>query len=358
MSGPLLNLLFFLAVAVALWLGVRYGRTLLGSLRRNRAYATRVLREDLLKHILERRLDEGEAGARELRRALRISEKRFRAVVSDLEAHGMLTAELQLTETGQEYALRIMRAHRLYERYLAEETGYNEVEWHRRADDREHLLSEREVEELARKLGNPTYDPHGDPIPAQDGTVATRSDALPLSELEPRRDARILHVEDEPEALYRDLVAAGLACGQHVRLTARNDRELTVRCEGREATISVAAAGNVTVALVEKEADAPGLTGVPLSSVPPGRRVRVHSLSPRLRGSDRRRLLDLGLLPGTLIGVEFRSAGGDPVAYDIRGSLIALRRSQTDLIFVEAPAGSKDEGGGNVGTMEQTNTTE
>ncbi|MBE0645625.1 MAG: FeoA domain-containing protein [Bacteroidetes bacterium] len=349
MSTPLLNLLVFFLLALSLIAGWHYGRGFLRVLRRNREFKARVLREDLLKHLLESRLSASPLPKEQLLRALRIDEHELRDVTQDLEAHGMLEADLQLTSAGQTYALRIMRAHRLYERYLAEETGYGEQEWHRYADEREHDLTEQDIAGLARKLGNPTHDPHGDPIPAQDGFVTYHENSHALAGLVPGQLVRIVHVEDEPEALYAELVAAGLASGQYVRVLHADDQHVRLSCEGREVRLSYRAAENVTVvADLREDEHAVPEHGVTLSSLQPGQHARVISLSQRLRGSERRRLLDLGLLPGTDISAELRSPGGDPVAYDIRGSLIALRRKQADLILVEPPADDNGPGTSNV----------
>ena len=71
-----------------------------------------------------------------------------------------------------------------------------------------------------------------------------------------------------------------------------------------------------------------------LSSLKVGQTAKVVSLSPACRGVERRRLMDLGLLPGTLVKAEMVSPSGDPTAYLIRQSLIGLRREQADLIYI------------------------
>ena len=79
-----------------------------------------------------------------------------------------------------------------------------------------------------------------------------------------------------------------------------------------------------------------------LSALTPGEAARVTGISALCRGLERRRLLDLGLVPGTTIEAEFTSPSGDPTAYRVRGGLLALRREQADLIHVNgaaAPAG-------------------
>lgn len=72
----------------------------------------------------------------------------------------------------------------------------------------------------------------------------------------------------------------------------------------------------------------------PLSALRPGAQARVLRLAPECTGVERRRLLDLGFVPGTLVEVEMVSPSGDPTAYRLRGTQIALRREQSRLIFV------------------------
>jgi DtxR family Mn-dependent transcriptional regulator len=83
-------------------------------------------------------------------------------------------------------------------------------------------------------------------------------------------------------------------------------------------------------------------TGERLSDLKPGERGRVLRISRACHGTDRRRLLDLGLTTGTVVETEMTSAGGDPVAYRIRGAMIALRREQANLIHMERLAQTQD----------------
>jgi DtxR family Mn-dependent transcriptional regulator len=98
-------------------------------------------------------------------------------------------------------------------------------------------------------------------------------------------------------------------------------------------------AANIAVIPVSEEPKAEDTHGEPLTNLKPGQEAQVMALSPRIRGAERRRLMDLGLLPGTTIEVEMASAGGDPIAYRIRGALIALRKSQAQLISVYPDSG-------------------
>ena len=79
---------------------------------------------------------------------------------------------VELTPAGRKIALAVIRHHRLLEQYLADALGYSWDQVHAEAEKLEHHISEDLEEKIARSLGNPTHDPHGDPIPAPDGTIA------------------------------------------------------------------------------------------------------------------------------------------------------------------------------------------
>jgi DtxR family Mn-dependent transcriptional regulator len=102
------------------------------------------------------------------------------------------------------------------------------------------------------------------------------------------------------------------------------------------------AAANISAMPIETTQPTTGLYGDRLDSLKPGEQAKVVGLSPRSRGPERRRLLDLGILSGTVISAELSSPGGDPIAYRIRGALIALRKEQAQLIHItdrqEVPA--------------------
>jgi len=299
----------------------------------------RVLTEDALKHIQHRENHGNKPSLESLAGILSISTNQAAEVISHLEEGGFIKtqgSEFKLTPSGREYALRIIRAHRIYERYLADETGYGEAEWHSKAHQVEHQLSLEEVEKLASQLGNPTYDPHGDPIPTSDGLMIYREDRIALSQLDLDTPARIIHIEDEPEAIYAQLVAEGLHVGQEVRLLETSSQRIRFWAGHDEHVLAPILAANISVIPIRETPQVVEMPGEPLTNLKPGQEAQVVALSPRIRGAERRRLMDLGLLPGTSIEVEIESAGGDPIAYRVRGAVIALRKSQAELINVNS----------------------
>jgi DtxR family Mn-dependent transcriptional regulator len=106
-----------------------------------------------------------------------------------------------LTSAGRQAALEVVRHHRLLETYLHQKLGYSWDEVHAEADRLEHVLSEELEERIAVALGEPDYDPHGEPIPSRDLRLPKAS-SLRLSELRPGQQAVIERVElSDPEAL-------------------------------------------------------------------------------------------------------------------------------------------------------------
>jgi DtxR family Mn-dependent transcriptional regulator len=304
--------------------------------QRGRRISARIRREDALKHIHSCEMGGSLASIQSIAGALGVNLNEATATLSELEAHNLAQISnggIRLTAAGRESALHILRAHRMWERYLADETGYSEQEWHDLAERYEHELTPSEVEALSARLGYPTHDPHGDPIPAADGEIVPHGGA-PLTAAEVDIPLRIVHLEDEPDIVYAQLVAEGLHPGMLLRLVERTPERLRFWAGGDEHTLAPVVAANISVLpLPDVEAEEP--IGKPLSHIQSGETAVVLSISPACRGLDRQRLLDLGLLPGTKVGVELIGPGGDPKAYRIRGALIALREDQAQRILVE-----------------------
>src|ERR671919_824564 len=101
-----------------------------------------------------------------------------------------------LTRRGRAEALRLVRRHRLIETFLLEHLEYSWEDVHEEAESLEHAVSDEFTERLAELLGHPARDPHGDPIPAADGTLVLES-SKPLSEAQVGRRVRIVKVDDD-----------------------------------------------------------------------------------------------------------------------------------------------------------------
>lgn len=126
---------------------------------------------------------------------------------------------VQLTSGGEKVALEVIRHHRLIELYLSHHLGVSLDKLDAEAERLEHVLSEELEEKIAASLGQPTHDPHGDPIPTRDGAVEDLHNPL-LSDLRPGQHGVIVRVSDRNPDVLRELTAQRLLPGRHVRVTA------------------------------------------------------------------------------------------------------------------------------------------
>lgn len=318
------------------WL--RAVRARIGRRRRERE---RARAEDALKWLHECEQAERVCSPAVLAERLGVGVVDASALAAELVAGGLATSSssgLGLTPRGRAYARRVLRTHRLWERYLADRTGVPASSWHAEAERVEHELTPAEAERLASRLGDPRYDPHGDPIPTAMGEVPSPR-GVPLTRIPAGRSVVVTHVEDEPPEVYARLAEAGLTPGLAVDVVgppgaAEGPARVHVRVRGVEGALTAVEAANVTVELLPPGRVAPGRRRT-LADARVGEGVRVLGIAPSCQGPQRRRLLDLGVVPGTVIEPELVSASGDPVAYRIRGAVIALRRQQAEWVEVE-----------------------
>lgn len=313
--------------------------------RRGRKAAERVLIEDTLKYLFKCKKGNQHPTLVSVAGMLSVDLDRASQILDITRERELVSLEgdeLQLTSKGREMALQIIRAHRLWERYLADSTGFAEGEWHKQAEKVEHHLSSEQLDRLSAKLGRPTHDPHGDPIPSPTGDLEHHG-GQPLSTLEEGSLARIVHIEDEPDIFYAQIVAQGIHPQMIVRVGEKTPERVQLWSEGREINLAPMIANNLSALPVEDEEVDETKEGITMDRLERGQRGKVIEISPRMRGLDRRRLLDLGVLPGTEVRAEMVSPSGDPTAYRIRESLIALREEQARQIRVRVGNGHDDE---------------
>ena len=267
------------------------------------------------------------------------------SVVRGLEEAGLLLARLQedgfvepvgrgfrLTEAGRRYALQVVRAHRLFETWLARETGTEASAWHRKAEEAEHRLSTEETEALSASLGHPRFDPHGDPIPTRHLTLPELGEVA-LLEAKVDEVVRITHIEDEPANVFRKIAARGLAPGVILKIRKTGIGAIEVEAESRNHQLSRVEAAHIQV-IAEAEEEVVKPDWIRLSDLGDGESGTIQALSAVVQGSGRMRLLDLGVVPGSRVSVDLTGPFRSPRGYRIRGTLVGLRRDQAENIFV------------------------
>lgn len=300
----------------------------------------RELLEDTLKFIFNQQQSGRTVSVEALEGKLKVSSKKAFKLINIMEAQGLIQhnmEHLELTVNGEMMALQIVRAHRLWERYLADEARIPLEKVHTIAHQREHGMSFEEINELDASLGHPLKDPHGDPIPDSDGRFRPFDQGKPLTAWDADQLAKIIHLEDEPPLAYAQIVATGLSLGQEIRIIEKNSARILITDGLNEFTLAPAVAANVFVQPISL-AEMNRQNTIRLSDLSTREKAEIVELDERVQGFTRRRFLDLGLTPGTVIFPELDNSFGDPRAFRVRGTLIALRKEQANDIWVRPVA--------------------
>lgn len=305
-------------------------------IRRSVKHDRKVIIEDILKMLYHAEDNKKGMSVNSLFGRLKSDKKHLLEILHKIEGEGLVSFSddrLKLSDAGRDYALRIIRAHRLWEKYLSEETGYEKHEWHDRAEQMEHQLTVQEADELAFQLGNPHFDPHGDPIPSKDGKMQPLQGKA-LSSFPVGTHAKIIHIEDEPEVIYKQIIAEDLHIGSHLKIIESNEKRIKFHAEGEEYILAPIVAANITIAKLKKE-EISEKNITRLSTLKKGEMAQVIGISRECKGENRRRLLDLGIVMGTEISIDITSPLNDPKGYLIRDTVIAFRNDQAAHILIE-----------------------
>jgi DtxR family Mn-dependent transcriptional regulator len=192
--------------------------------------------EDYAKAIyaLQRRSADGGVSNNDLAERLGVTPASASSMVKKLAERGLVEHRpyrgVQLTPEGERVALEVLRHHRLLELYLSEHLGVPWDRVHEEAEALEHAISEDLEARIAAKLGHPTHDPHGDPIPTA-ALEIEEIDSLPLSAPKVGDHGRFVRVSDSDPAMLRYLDERGVRLGDELEVLERQpfDGPLTVR---------------------------------------------------------------------------------------------------------------------------------
>jgi DtxR family transcriptional regulator, Mn-dependent transcriptional regulator len=199
--------------------------------------------EDYLKAVWMLQQAESPVATSRIAERLGLTPAAVTAMVKRLDEQGLVRHEpyygVRLTASGELAALRIIRRHRVLELFLVETLGYDWDGVHAEAERLEHAASDELIDRLARLLGEPDRDPHGNAIPTASGEM-DRSRYPALADLAPGEPRQILEVEiEEPEQL-RYLGSLSLRPGAEVTVTEKSPFEgpVSVEVNGERAVIS------------------------------------------------------------------------------------------------------------------------
>jgi DtxR family Mn-dependent transcriptional regulator len=155
---------------------------------------------------------------------------------------------VSLTDMGKLSAKMIVRKHRLWEVFLVEKLDFTWDEVHDVAEQLEHIKSEKLINKLDNFLGNPTEDPHGDPIPNSQGKIIKIEKQL-LSELQENQTGICVGVKDTSSEFLKYLDKQQIALGSKIEFLAKEsfDLSLKIKVDDKELTISNKIASNLFV---------------------------------------------------------------------------------------------------------------
>lgn len=154
----------------------------------------------------------------------------------------------RLTAAGSKLALDIVRRHRIWETYLAKELGFGWDEVHAIAEELEHVNNVKLINKLASILGNPIYDPHGDPIPDEKGKIQ-KSNFIKLSETKLKLNYKVMGVTDHSTTFLKYLEKHNLIIGASINIKTIEDfdNSIVLICQKKEVNISPKAADCIIV---------------------------------------------------------------------------------------------------------------
>ena len=191
-------------------------------------------------------------------RAMRVSAPSVHEMIGRLERSELITRGadkvIAFTPEGERQAQEIVSRHRLIERFLTDVLGIPWDEVHEEAEHMEHAASERLIDRIDNYLGYPAVDPHGDPIPRADGSLA-EIEGTPLSRCRPGQQFRVVRVMDQDPAFLRYLSECGLDLHATGELLENRPEAGAVVCRLGERSIALglAAAGKVLVSTDERD---------------------------------------------------------------------------------------------------------
>ncbi|KAB2810091.1 metal-dependent transcriptional regulator [Phaeocystidibacter luteus] len=159
---------------------------------------------------------------------------------------------VKLSDEGREVAVRVIRKHRLWESFLVDKLGFNWDEVHDLAEQLEHIRSTELTDRLDSFLGNPKFDPHGDPIPSRDGSFPERERRL-LQSFGPGDEIIVTGVSDSSVAFLQFLNRMKLELGTHLRVVEHIDFDQSMLVQREDGNEQLLPQGVVSQLLVTEK---------------------------------------------------------------------------------------------------------
>jgi len=154
----------------------------------------------------------------------------------------------RLTPKGKSHAVKVIRKHRLWETFLVENLDFSWDEVHEVAEQLEHIQSDKLIHQLDKFLGYPKTDPHGDPIPDEEGNIAKIKKKV-LAELQQEDEGICVGVDDSSSAFLKYLDKLDISLGNKIKVIEKEafDNSMVIQVEENTISISSLASKNIYV---------------------------------------------------------------------------------------------------------------
>lgn len=206
--------------------------------------------EEYVEAIYKLQEASGVAKTSDLAKELRVVPGSVTNTIEHLKKHGLVQHEpyrgVKLTSEGKKMALGVLRRHRLAERLLTDILGGKWGEVHESACKLEHALTRSVTRLLEKRLGNPRYCPHGNPIPTEGGDV-DMPECFRLTEVSPDEEFKIARLTDEKREKLASLAKKGIGPEASIHVVKRKRSGIVLRVGDRKCTLSYDDASNVWV---------------------------------------------------------------------------------------------------------------
>ncbi|HDS07684.1 MAG TPA: metal-dependent transcriptional regulator [Bacteroides sp.] len=284
--------------------------------------------ENYLKALMHIEFDNQQATTSAIASRLSVSAASITEMTRRLAEEGLVEyipyKPVVLTGQGRELAVQVVRRHRLWEMFLHKVLKMTWDQVHDEAENLEHCSSEKLIDNIDAFLGNPRFDPHGDPIPDKEGIFPEIPGSRLLSECQVGEMYNIVRVKDRSRDLMEYFSDFGFYLGRNIFLHHRlkDDQSLVVELGQQKTVISHFIASNIEVVGSKTLEDL---------------KINEKGIVDEVNASGllRSRLLDLGFTGGTEIEKTMIAPSGDPASYRVRDTTIALRNDEARKILLK-----------------------
>jgi DtxR family transcriptional regulator, Mn-dependent transcriptional regulator len=211
--------------------------------------------ENYLKVLFKLVLNKSEAGTNELALELGVKPASIHDMLKKLKEKNLVSYEkygkITLTERGNQYAVQIVRNHRLWETFLFDKLEFSWDEVHDAAEQLEHVNSSKLIDRLDKFLGYPKFDPHGDPIPNANGVIEVEKRFF-LSEIEVGKTCQMVGVKDNANSFLQYVARLGLGISSKITILSIEPFDSSLLIEVNETKHSVSKEFTDNIFVVKK----------------------------------------------------------------------------------------------------------